>query len=75
MDDDSGVITWGDVAAVCRLMGVRYKYEVEFNDFAVYRLDDSFGASFYTPQDALEYLTAEEHPIEKKYARILRTKP
>lgn len=65
-------ITWEDVFAVCKLMGVGYSDEYD-EGYTFFRSD--FGTTFTNPTAALEYLTAEEHPLEKKYANILRTKP
>lgn len=70
--DPSQSLTWEDVEAVCKLMGVVCRYDKDFNDFTVYRLDTTYGATFSDPQDALEFLSAEQHPIEKRYANILR---
>ena len=62
-------ITWEDVAAVSKLMGV------DMLGTMVRRPSLPMYAHFETPFEALEYLTAEEHPLEQKYASILRTKP
>lgn len=68
-------LTWEDVFAVCKLMKVQW-VETGFSDgsYTVYR-SGAFGTSFTDPTAALEFITAEEHPLEMKYARILRTKP
>ena len=74
METPSDELTWEDVAAICKVMGVEYHMDKEFNDFRVHRSIIGFGATFSNPQDALEYLTAELPPIENKYGNILRTK-
>lgn len=68
-------ITWEDVAAVCKVMGVEYEYDAEFKDFSVHRYGAELGATFTNPIDALDFISAEQHFLETKYANILRTKP
>lgn len=68
----SDEITWDDVAAVCKMMGVTWRLVEE--GAIVWRKDSFLGTTFSDPAEALEYLTAEEHALEEKYATILRTK-
>jgi hypothetical protein len=76
--DSSQSLTWEDVLAVCKLMGEDAVYcspcEAGGNEYAVCRFG-GFVTVFTDPAAALEFISAEEHPIEKKYANILRTKP
>lgn len=76
MDDDSRVVTWEDVVAVCKLLGIRY-YVVDGEEVCIFRPNawETFGTTFTDPAAALEFISAEEHPLEIKYANILRTKP
>ena len=71
-------LTWDDVFAVCRMLGVVVQRvddeELQHETYAIYRFN-SFPTFFVRPEDLLEYITAEEHPLETKYANILRTKP
>lgn len=70
-------LTWEDVFAVCKVMGVHWrqsKWDEDDGSYIFYRAG-WLGGMFTNPTDALEYLTAEEHPLEKKYGTILRTKP
>jgi hypothetical protein len=71
---NSEEITWEDVEAVAKVLGVCMVDGFEDNERTIYRRG-SLGAIFTDPTAALEYLTAEEHFFEKKYANILRTKP
>ena len=73
MDDNSGTLTWEDVFAVCKLMGVGYIRDLEGGAFMFGRNGQL--TIFTDPAAALEFISAEEHPLEKKYANILRTKP
>ena len=68
-------LTWEDVVAVCKLMGVKYERDEWDGEVVIYRLGGIFGSIFSDPAVALEFISAEEHPLEKKYANILRTKP
>lgn len=65
-------ITWEDVMAVCKMMGARVAvYDGQW----VIGRPNAIGSMFTDPAAALEYLSAEEHPLEQKYANILRTIP
>ena len=68
-------LTWEDVVAVCKLMGVKYERDEWDGEVVIYRLGGIFGSIFSDPAAALEFISGEEHPLEKKYANILRTKP
>lgn len=74
MDDDSGTLTWEDVEAVCKLMGVKIVEGFEDNERMVYRRG-FLGTCFSDPAAALEFITAEEHPLERNHATILRSQP
>lgn len=71
--DNNQSITWEDVIAVCKLMGV--KHEWDGVELTVYRPHGIFGVTFSSPSDTLEHISAPEHPLEQKYDNILRTKP
>ena len=64
-------LTWEDVFAVCKLMGVEYFV----GDESIIIQRNFHFTAFTDPAAALEFISAEEHPLEKKYANILRTKP
>lgn len=66
-------LTWEDVFAVCKLMGV--DYSDEYDEGYTFWRPSAFPSTFTNPTDALEFISAEEHELEKKYANILRTKP
>lgn len=74
--DNNQSITWEDVFAVCKLMGVGYSDEYD-DGYAFWRPSnhETIRTTFTNPAAALEFLTAPEHPLEQKYANILRTKP
>lgn len=76
MDSDSGTLTWEDVFAVCKMMECACG-ESGFEDgtYIVVKKWGDWGTSFSDPSAALEFITTPEHPLEKKYANILRTKP
>ena len=65
-------LTWEDVFAVCKMMGIGYSDE--FDEGYTFFRPGAFGTSFTNPTAAMEFISAEEHPLEKKYANILRTK-
>lgn len=70
----SDELTWEDVEAVCRVLGgITLVDGFEDNERMIYR-KGFLGTCFTDPAAALEYLTADEHPLEKKHANILRTK-
>lgn len=72
--DPSQSITWEDVVAVAKVMGVAAVQDEWYsNEYLVFRAGSC--TAFSDPTAALEFITAEEHPIETKYANILRTKP
>lgn len=66
-------LTWEDVFAVCKLMGVEHSSTLWEGEVVIKR-NNQF-TIFTDPAAALEFISAEEHPLEKKYANILRTKP
>lgn len=65
-------LTWEDVQAVCKLMGVMWRPVEE--GITVWRKDSFLGTTFSDPAEALEFISADEHQLETKYANILRTK-
>ncbi len=69
-------LTWEDVFAVCKLMGVAF-WASGFDDgsYCILKPFNGFATSFLDPAAALEFISAEEHSLEKKHGRILRTKP
>ena len=67
-------LTWEDVFAVCKLMGDCNCMFLDDGTVAVFK-SWSIATVFTNPHDALEFISAEEHPLEKKHGRILRTKP
>ena len=76
MDQQNSDITWEDVFAVCKLMEVGYSDEYD-EGFTFWRPStrESIRTTFTNPAAALEFISAPEHPLEVKYANILRTKP
>ena len=66
-------LTWDDVFAVCKLMQIEFDFYEDMMD--VRRPGSAHGTVFTDPAAALEFISAEEHPLETKYASILRTKP
>ena len=65
-------LTWEDVFAVCKLMRIDFDFYEDLMD--VRRPGSAYGTIFTDPAAALEFISAEEHPLETKYANILRTK-
>jgi len=68
-------VTWEDVEAVCKVMGEDMVYirRLDEESYAVYRFG-GIATVFTDPTAALEFISADKHPIEKKHANILRTK-
>ena len=68
MDDDSRVVTWEDVFAVCKLLGVVVQKvndeDLRHEAYAIYRFD-SYPTYFVRPEDLLDFVTAPKHEIEK----------
>lgn len=60
---NSEELTWEDVLAVCRLIGVVVQRvndeELPCETYAIYRFD-SYPTYFVRPEDLMEYLTAEK---------------
>ena len=75
MDSDSGVITWEDVEAVCKLIGPETVHIrcLDNDTYAVFRFG-GIATIFTDPVAALEFISAEEHPIER-YVKLHGTKP
>lgn len=65
MSDD---ITWDDVFAVCKLLGVVVQKvndeDLRYETYAIYRFD-SYPTYFVRPEDLLEFVTAPKHETEK----------
>ena len=74
METPSDDLTWEDVEAVCKLMGVEVVQDDWYPNQRYIYNGQSISTVFEDPTAALEYLTADEHPLAKKHANILRTK-
>lgn len=60
---NSEEITWEDVIAVCKVLGVEYEFYEDLLD--VRRPGNRWGSLFTRPADALEFITAPRHELEK----------
>lgn len=58
-------LTWEDVFAVCKLMGIGHSDEFD-EGYIFWRLgQDDIGGNFTNPRDAIEFITAPRHELEK----------
>ena len=56
-------LTWEDVIAVCKVVGIEYEFYEDMLD--VRRPGNGWGSLFTRPADALEFISAPRHELEK----------
>ena len=56
-------LTWEDVIAVCKVLGVEYEFYEDM--VAIRRPGSAFDTAFTRPDEALEFISAPRHELEK----------
>lgn len=56
-------LTWEDVIAVCKVLGVEYSFYEDM--VAIRRPGSVFDTAFTRPDQALEFISAPRHELEK----------